>query len=154
MKTGMRARVAAGLVAMLPCFGLPAAAAEMQPLEAWAVTPEATQQPTYAPIRCAGLYLGLVGYGGKSLSPQTLDGIVKSSTVLTVSAMQMRAGKDGNPRDYSDAVLQEAKDESKRYETRMKQNFDTTGKAFQNDPVIGSDLKFCRELTGRLATAP
>jgi hypothetical protein len=68
--------------------------------------------------------------------------------------MKMRAGRDGDPKDYSDAVLQEADGESKQYAARMRQNFEASGQAFQNDPVIVSDLKFCRELTGLLASAP
>lgn len=150
----MRARLTAVSIAMLLGAGLPAMAAEMQPLEAWAAAPAAAQQPTYAPVRCAGLYLGLVAYGGKSLNKQTIDGIVRSSTILTVSAMKMRAGKDGNPKDHADAVLREADGESKLYAARMQQNFESSGQAFQNNPVIVSDLKFCRELTGLLASTP
>lgn len=150
----MRARFAAAPVALLLCGGLPAMAAEMQPLETWSATPEAARKPTYAPVRCAGLYLGLVAYGGKSLSKETIDGIIRSSTVLTVSAMKMRAGKDGDPKDHATAVLQEAEGEGKQYAARMQKNFETSGQAFRNDSLIVGDLKFCRELTGRLAAAP
>lgn len=150
----MLKRAGAALVVLLSCCALPAMAEEMQPLDAWALTPEAAQRPTYAPVRCAGLYIGLAAYGGKSLSPQTVEGIVKSSTVLTVAAMRTRAGKDGKPEEHADAVLRETSAESKRYEARMKRNFETTGKAFQDDPVIRRDLQFCRALTAQLAAAP
>lgn len=116
-------------------------------LDKYVKLPPEKQDPAYAPSRCAGLYVGILRYAGKSLDPAQRENIEKESSALAMAAMQVRASqKGGEPPDYSDAVLGVVKALSDQYLNRMKDNQAKSGQAFMNDNLIKSDIAFCKQV--------
>lgn len=117
------------------------------PLEKYVKLPSEKQDPAYVPTRCAGLYVGILRYAGKSLDPAQRGNIEKESSALALAAMQVRATqKGGEPPDYSDAVLGVVKALSDQYLNRMKDNQAKSGQAFMNDELIKTDIAFCKQV--------
>lgn len=131
-------------------FAAPAPAADdpLSPrLEQYVKLPKDKQDPAYVPTRCAGLYVGILRFGGKSLDPTQRENIEKESSALAMAAMEVRVTqKGGEPPDYSDAVLGVVKAISDQYLNRMKDNLAKSGQAFMNDELIKSDIAFCKQL--------
>ena len=118
-------------------------------LDKYVKLPPERQDPAYVPTRCAGLYVGILRYAGKSLDPAQRENIEKESSALAMAAMQVRASqKGGDPPDYSDAVLGVVKALSDQYLNRMKDNQAKSGQAFMNDDLIKSDISFCKQVAG------
>ena len=117
------------------------------PLEQYARLPDDRQDPAYAPTRCAGLYVGLLRYGGKSMDPTQRESIERESSDLALAAMEIRAKqKGGEPPDYGDSVLGVVRALSEAYVNRMKANQAKSGQAFMNDPLIKTDITFCKQV--------
>lgn len=146
----MTFRVLSAALAALLLLMAPAAAADdsLSPsLDKYVKLPPERQDPAYAPTRCAGLYVGILRYAGKSLDPAQRENIEKESSALAMAAMQVRATqKGGEPPDYSDAVLGVVKAISDQYLNRMKGNQAKSGQAFMNDDLIKSDIAFCKQV--------
>jgi hypothetical protein len=116
-------------------------------LDKYVKLPPERQDPAYVPTRCAGLYVGILRYAGKSLDPDQRENIEKESSALALAAMQVRATqKGGEPPDYSDAVLGVVRALSDQYLNRMKDNQAKSGQAFMNDDLIKSDIAFCKQV--------
>jgi hypothetical protein len=146
----MRLRTIAFLLALLGWVA-PVAAEEMQPLRDWVEAGGGARDPAYAPIRCTGLYVAIMSYAGTPMSPQLMNGLVRSATTFTAAAIRLRAGDEGDAETRRDAVLKDTGAAAARYEARMKRNFETSGRPYQSDDLVLDDLAFCRTLTGRLA---
>lgn len=135
----------------------PAAAADdaLSPaLDKYVKLPAERQDPAYVPTRCAGLYVGILRYAGKSLDPAQRENIEKESSAMAMAAMQVRATqKGGEPPDYSDAVLGVVKALSDQYLNRMKDNQAKSGQAFMNDNLIKGDIAFCKQVAALVPPA-
>ena len=119
------------------------------PLEQYARLPDDRQDPAYAPTRCAGLYVGLLRYGGKSMDPTQRGNIERESSDLALAAMEVRSKqKGGEPPDYADSVLGVVRALSDAYVNRMKDNQAKSGQAFMNDQLIKNDIAFCKQVAG------
>lgn len=124
-------------------------------LERYVKLPPDRQDPAYVPTRCAGLYVGILRFGGKSLDPAQRTNIEKESSALAMAAMEVRVTqKGGTPPDYSDAVLGVVKALSEQYLNRMKDNLAKSGQAFMNDELIKSDITFCKQVAALVPPAP
>ena len=116
-------------------------------LEKYAKLPPERQDPAYVPTRCAGLYVGILRFAGKSLEPAQRENIEKESSALAMAAMEVRVTqKGGQPPDYADAVLGVVRALADQYLNRMKGNQAKSGQAFMNDPLIKSDITFCKQV--------
>lgn len=117
------------------------------PLERYVKLPPERQDPAYVPTRCAGLYVGILRFGGKSLDPAQRANIEKESSALAMAAMEVRVTqKGGQPPDHADAVLGVVRALADQYLNRMKDNQAKSGQAFMNDPLIKSDITFCKQV--------
>lgn len=118
-------------------------------LEQYARLPDDRQDPAYVPTRCAGLYVGLLRYGGKSMDPTQRGSIERESSDLALAAMEVRSKqKGGEPPDYADSVLGVVRALSDAYVNRMKDNQAKSGQAFMNDQLIKNDIAFCKQVAG------
>jgi len=133
------------LLLVAPAFG---ADDPLSPsLDRYAKLPDDRQDPAYVPSRCAGLYVGLLRYGGKSMDPTQRGNIERESSDLAMAAMDVRAKqKGGEPPDYADSVLGVVRALSDAYINRMKANQAKSGTAFMNDELIKSDISFCKQV--------
>lgn len=122
-----------------------------EPLDRYVRRPAEQQDPAYVPTRCAGLYVGIIGFAGKSLEPPLLDSMEENSASLAIAAMEVRAKqKGGQPPDYANIIFAEVKAFSYLYESRMKKNQDATGQAFMGDETIKSDITLCKAAVSML----
>lgn len=146
--TDPRALLAAFAASLFLAAPAMAADSPLSPsLEKYVKLPPERQDPAYVPTRCAGLYVGILRYAGKSLDPAQRENIEKESAALAMAAMQVRASqKGGQPPDYSDAVLGVVKALSDQYLNRMKDNQAKSGQAFMNDDLIKSDVAYCKQV--------
>ena len=123
-------------------------------LDRYVKLPAEKQDPAYVPTRCAGLYVGILRYGGKSLDPAQRGNIEKESSDLALAAMEVRAKqKGGEPPDYADSVLGVVRALSDAYVNRMKANQAKSGQAFMSDDLMKSDIAFCKQVAGLLPSA-
>lgn len=150
----MTPRACIALIAASLLLATAAAAADnpLSPsLEMYVKLPPEQQDPAYVPTRCAGLYIGILRYGGKSLDPVQRESVEKESSAFAMAAMQVRATqKGGEPADHADAVLGVIRALSDQYLNRMKDNQAKSGQAFMNDGLIKSDIAFCKQVAALL----
>lgn len=143
----MMGRALAAAFALSIAFLAPAMAADplSPPLQQYTRLPASKQDPAYVPMRCAGLYVGILQFAGASLDPAQRESIEKESSALAVAAMEVRAEqKGGKPTDYGDSVLGVVKAIAQQYQARMKKNQEKTGQAFMNDKTIKGDITLCK----------
>lgn len=117
------------------------------PLDRYGHLPPQQQDAAYLPSRCAGLYIAVLEYAGKSLDPDQRASFEKESSAFALSAMQVRAQqRGGSPPDYAEEVFGVVKALAAVYVERMKSNQAKSGQAFLNDNLLKSDIEFCKKL--------
>lgn len=113
----------------------------------------------YPFVRCAALYNGAIGYGGKTFDEQTLQALQNNFTMNLIAAAIMRM-KKANASDFSFGSIQkksqEAAEESQKitdiYIGRMHANYADNGQALGGDSLIEGDLATCSEFSSRAAS--
>lgn len=105
-------------------------------------------------IRCAGLYTAFLQQA-RTLAPSVVPAIEGSIKALTIEAAEARAESKGGARDQYRAVIEnETRAAGTAYAGRLEKNYESSGDPFKGDPMIQSDMKFCKTLTDRLEHQP
>lgn len=123
-------------------------ASEMQPL--LDVVVEAA--PPYGLTRCAALYLSVMEWAGfERLGEEAWAATEQSFRDFAQSAAmsaQIEAG--GTLEENAANVVRQVRNIADLYLDRFESNYAVTGQAFGVDPVVNSDLSFCRDLSIQL----
>ena len=140
-------------IAALLWTATPTQAQELVPMATWMAQPEADQEPSYAYIRCAGLYAGILFYLGEGaeayIGTAGVEHFSDAISNLGVLAVWIRAER-ANLAPDSDAVIQSVLNDefaiATLYEQRISANYQATGAALTNDPLIVGDLQACQSV--------
>lgn len=146
----MRKRAVLAIVVLL--LTMPAAAAAAPPVLRASTGSQAEPSPDGSGpfIRCAGLYTAFLRHA-RTLAPSVVPAIEGSIKALTIEAAEARAEAKGGGRDqYRAATENEIRAAGTAYAGRLEKNYESSGDPFKGDPMIQSDMKFCKTLTDRL----
>lgn len=122
-----------------------AAAQPLTPLSDYLALPADRRVSTYPAIRCAGLYFGVIDYGGATMGPDALSQTQESARTLVLFATVMRMREQGGDLEPHLRNAMATVDRIARlYRERMEANFASAGQAWGSDPLIISDLLTCR----------
>lgn len=133
----------------LACFAAiliasPVTAQTMKPLRD-AVDQAAAPYPF---SRCAGLYQSLMEWTGEErMGKETWDTMDQSRLLLiglSATIAQEKAG--GTFEQHAELAARDVRNIADLYLGRMEKNYATSGQAFGEDPLIQSDMPFCREI--------
>ena len=126
-------------VAMIPAVAM---SQDMLPLED--LIDDAAS--SYTPTRCAALYQAIMEWGGGQQLGADLWQRTESDReymgLIAVIMLQDIAG--GSLEDISIVVARDIRNVTDIYLERMENNYALSGQAFNNDPVIRSDISVCR----------
>ena len=101
---------------------------------------------SYTPTRCAALHQAIMEWGGEQQLGADLWQRTESDReymgLIAVIMLQDIAG--GSLEDISIVVARDIRNVTDIYLERMENNYALSGQAFNNDPVISSDIAVCR----------
>ena len=120
----------------------------MLPLQSWLALPQDQKEPSYAFVRCAAYYKGMMQYIGTATLPkQAVDASVGASTKLAMAAVRIRAARQASPAtQFVDPVMADIDRIANAYVARMKQNYAVSGQAFASDTLIRGDGEICKQV--------
>ena len=142
-------RLALRLAVLL--FAAPASAQEMTPLAEWMKNPESQQRPDYTYTRCAGLFLALAKFDGRSFLPKDIENMRESYADFGNAAINFRAQRDGMaPKDFLDGVNNDIGDFVDAYQPRIDKARFANRAALDADPAMAQDFAVCRSVSQTL----
>lgn len=132
-------------VIVLTCI-FTADAAFGQPLVPLSDLDNENVEPSYYFVRCAGFNLANLEWSGeRTLDQTTVERIKMDIELLMHKAAIVRARRTGDDLDWvSKIVLRDVSDIADLYLQRYKQNYASSGNAWQNDALWRSDLLSCK----------
>lgn len=146
----MRLSAAAIRLAIL-FLAAPASAQEMTPMAEWIKTPEAQQRPDYTYTRCAGLFLALAKFDGRSFLPKDIENMRESYADFGNAAISFRAQRDGMaPKDFLDGVNSDIGNFVDAYQPRIDKARFANKAALDADPSMAQDFAVCRAVSQSL----
>jgi hypothetical protein len=140
-----------GLVALAisGAYVLSAIAQDFLPLDRLLKKPPDQLEPSYPFTRCAAYYKSMADYiGTKNLTDDVVANSHQASVLNAMAATKIRASRDaGSPNDYVDQVMNDVNRIANIYDSRMRQNYATSGQAFAGDQLFRNDAATCKQLT-------
>lgn len=111
----------------------------------------------YTSVRCAGLFDGIVAYGGQNMPAELVEQYRTASTTLVISTTIFSAHQIHNRRLPEKDVVTEFRNsdaEAARfrdiYSDRLQKKYNLTGQMIETDPLAKADLALCGEVVSRV----
>ncbi|MCO6362302.1 hypothetical protein [Paracoccus sp. 08] len=111
----------------------------------------------YTAMRCAGLFDGIVAYGGQNMPAELVEQYQKASTTLVIGTTIIRAYQAhdrGLPAKDFEVEFKNSDAEAVRfrdiYSSRLQNNYDLTGQMLESDPLAKADLALCGQVVPRI----
>lgn len=111
----------------------------------------------YTSVRCAGLFDGILAYGGQNLPAELVEQYRNASTTLVIGTTIIRAYQThdrGLPAKDFEVEFRNSDAEAVRfrdiYSSRLQNNYDLTGQMLESDPLAKADLALCGEVVPRI----
>lgn len=107
----------------------------------------------YSSARCAGLFDGIVAYGGQNMPATLVRDYQEASTTLVAGTTIMRIYQTrdrGLPERDFQTEFRNSDEEASRfrdiYRDRLQSNYTLTGSMIENDQVAKDDLALCGQV--------
>lgn len=114
----------------------------------------------YTSVRCAGLFDGIVAYGGQNMPAELVDEYRKASTTLVIGTTIFRAyqaHERGLPEKDFETEFRNSDAEAARfrdiYSGRLQNNYSLTGQMIETDQLAKADLALCGEVVRGSSTS-
>ena len=111
----------------------------------------------YTSVRCAGLFDGIVAYGGQNMPTELVEQYRTASTTLVIGTTIFSVHQIHNRRLPEKDVLTEFRNsdaEAARfrdiYSDRLQKKNNLTGQMIETDPLAKADLALCGEVVSRV----
>lgn len=141
-----------GAVAVVLAAVSNASAQDMAPLSDYLAQPDDHRVTAYPYERCAGLYMALGNLAENATEPVGMpEQFVKVALALTRRGAleRLRTSPGTDSEAASDGALKAVSLVMERYQTRMIDNYATTGDHFGRDALITGDLRSCTPIAQR-----
>lgn len=125
----------------------------LEPLSEYFDRPSDQKVPSYALLRCAGLYQGLLYYAGATFDEETANqyrSIVLRFELASAEARALRSQRQRGSALSKEQVKALVKDNTLQiqsvaffFDGRMNENFRSTGNAMTGDDLIEGDIEYC-----------
>jgi len=136
-----------GVICMFMFPNIAVSQSEMVSLSEYFERPEDRREVSYVFLRCAGLFGGVVRYGGANLSEEISAKYQSNAVALLETAVLLRL-QDTEDADASSIVANVGEDYKiieGIYLDRMQSNYRLYGEVFDSDQDLLFDLSFCGE---------
>ncbi|WP_411839764.1 hypothetical protein [Paracoccus sp. ME4] len=107
----------------------------------------------YSSVRCAGMFDGILSYGGENLPAELVEQYRDASTTLVIGTTILRAYQTrerGLPQKDFEAEFRNSDAEARRfrdiYRDRLQNNYTMTGMMLDNDQLAKDDLALCAQV--------
>ncbi|QDA35772.1 hypothetical protein E4191_16535 (plasmid) [Paracoccus liaowanqingii] len=111
----------------------------------------------YMSSRCAGLFDGVIAYGGQNMAENVVEQYRQDSVDLTIGTILIRMRQAegwGLPAKDLNGEMENSLGETVRfsdmYEARFSTNYQLTGTMMERDQVAIDDLDLCDEIAPRM----
>ncbi|WDA13442.1 hypothetical protein [Paracoccus marcusii] len=111
----------------------------------------------YTSVRCAGLFDGILAYGGQNMPAELVERYQNASTTLVIGTTIIRAYQTrdrGLPAKDFEVEFRNSDAEAVRfrdiYSDRLQNNYNLTGQMLEADPLAKADLALCGEVAPRI----
>ena len=123
----------------------PAAGETMVPLRTLLAEPI---EESYQHVRCAGFLLANIEWAGQALSEDVFDDTKSAiSALLLVATLQRSSKTSGSLEELAQSVNADTRAIADLYLLNYRQNYATTGRAWDGNPLWESDAAECRPIS-------